>query len=157
MEVITSMKKFMSVICSTAITLTLVVPAASAAPTAPVQEFSSLEKNVSVNQTKNLIDIVEPYVEVNKDGLLQFKDVPQAIYDSYNLSELQKHFDTLNTMVTNGRIIINSDLNIIDQSMSARATYGSWDYHWWGYDRNFGNSETLEFIDYCNSVAGGQE
>lgn len=155
MEVISIMKKVMSFLCSIALTFTLVVPAASAAP---VHELNSSEDNISLNQsksTKSIIDVVESYVKVNQDGLIEFKNVPNSVYIKYNLSELQKHFDSLNAMVQNGTIVINSDLSVVKQTMSTMAYYGSWDYHWWGYDRNFGNSETKEFVDYCDSVAGG--
>lgn len=141
------------VLCSFVLIFTLVVPAASAAP---VQELSSgYKSDISLNSSKSLIDAIEPYVEVTKDGLLQFKKVPQAIYDKYRLDELQKHFDNLNSLVRNGDIIINSDLSIVNQSISTMAVYGQWTYHWWGYDRNFSNSETQDFVDYCNSIAGG--
>ncbi|MNW25364.1 hypothetical protein D3C74_21050 [compost metagenome] len=98
--------------------------------------------------------MVKPYVQV-KDGVLSLKDAPESIYNQYNLSDLQEHFDKLNELSKAGQITIHSDLSIVDNTISLNAVYGSWTYHWWGYDRKFTNAQTKDAIDYYNTIAGG--
>lgn len=127
---------------------------------APVAaSVASSTEQISQNSTstvsqKSAIEAVKPYVKV-KDGILSLKDVPESIYDQYNLSDLQKHFNELNDLSKSGKITVTSDLSIKDNAISLNAVYGSWTYHWWGYDRNFTDYQTKQAIDYYNSVAGG--
>lgn len=105
--------------------------------------------------SESIISIVEPYVNVTNEGKIQFKNVPSEIYEKYNLAKLQKHFDALNTLVQKDDIVINSDLSIDNNALSTSAVYGQWTYYWWGYDRNFNYQQTLQAIDYYNTVAAG--
>ncbi|MGW8958696.1 hypothetical protein [Paenibacillus sp. NPDC055715] len=61
----------------------------------------------------------------------------------------------MNELSKSGVITVNSDLSIKDNAISLNAVYGSWTYHWWGYDRNFTDYQTKQAIDYYYSVAGG--
>ncbi len=106
-------------------------------------------------EQKNLINTVEPYVEVTEDGKIQFKDVPQNIYEQYNLYELQKHFDILNATVENEYITINKDLSIINNTISPFASYSEWTYHWWGYDRYFDDSQAKAYANDLSAAAAG--
>ena len=111
--------------------------------------------SLEIEQTK-MIQEVEPYVQLTKRGTIQLKNVPQELYEKYNLDLLQAHFEKLNNAVKNDEITINKDLSITDNSMSTlAAVYGSWTYHWWGYDRKFNNSQAKAFVDYCYTVAAG--
>lgn len=112
---------------------------------------------VSDEEMNEMIIAVEPYVEVSEEGLLSInKDVPKEIYIKYNLGKLEGHFNGLNASAKNGSITINEDLTIDDNSFSTMAVYGKWSYHWWGYDRNFNNSQTSSYQNYLNTlVAGG--
>jgi hypothetical protein len=108
-----------------------------------------------IKEQEKMIKAVEPYVEVKEDGIIGFKDVPKNIYNKYNLDKLQEHFDILNNAVENETITINEDLSIQDNSFSTYAVYGKWTYNWWGYDRNFNNSQAIALSNYAASVAGG--
>ncbi|WP_019419445.1 hypothetical protein [Paenibacillus sp. OSY-SE] len=119
---------------------------------APGAFAQSLDKPVS---PENVIDIIKPYVDVTEEGKIQFKDVPESIYDKYNLTNLQKHFDELNALVEKDSIVINKDLSIDNEALTPTTVYGQWTYYWWGYHRYFTNQQTLEAIDYYNSVAAG--
>jgi hypothetical protein len=68
---------------------------------------------------------------------------------------LQAHFDNLNNEVNLGNIKINDDLSISDLRFSVYAVYGSWTYHWWGYDRKFTNSQAISYANSLNSLAAG--
>lgn len=103
----------------------------------------------------DIIDIVKPYVEVTEDGLIQFKDVPDDVYENYNLDELQEHFNQLNELAQQNVIVMNTDLTIDKTAMTISTVYGTWTYYWWGYDRYFNNAQTYQAIDYYNTVAAG--
>lgn len=108
-------------------------------------------KNLSVNQ-QDMIKSVQKYVNVN-DGKIEFiKDIPQNDYEKYNLKELQKHFDFLNSQVTQNKISINQDLSISNKSISTLAVYGEWTYHWWGYDRKFNNKQAKAYVNELNDL-----
>lgn len=121
------------------------------------------EKNVSVrnstnqviNEQENMINTVKPYVALTKSGTLVLKNMPQKIYEKYNLSQLEDHFSNLNKDVKTGKITINRDLSIKDNSVSIGATYGKWTYHWWGYDRKFSDSGAKYYSDYLGTLAAG--
>ena len=102
-----------------------------------------------------LIQEVEQYVVVLEDGTISLKDVPFEIYEKYNLALLEERFADLNSRVTTGEISISQDLNITSNIVQANAVYGEWTEHWWGFDRNFTNSQANDFAIYCLTVAGG--
>lgn len=64
-------------------------------------------------------------------------------------------FDELNQLALDGVITINEDLSIQDNSITANAVYGSWTYHWWGYDRKFNNAQTTQYYNYLLTLAAG--
>lgn len=100
---------------------------------------------------QNIITTVEKYVELKNDGTIGFvSNIPQDIYKQYKLEELQKHFDYLNLQVTSNLITINPDLSI--QNKVHSAVYGSWTYHWWGYDRKFNNSQAKQYVKELKEV-----
>ncbi|MBU9707116.1 hypothetical protein KSP24_09285 [Paenibacillus sp. AK121] len=140
-----------AIILSGVLALTAVAPIAASAESSTEQITQNSSSSVT---QKSAVEAVKPYVQV-KDGVLSLKDVPENIYNQYNLSDLQKHFDELNELSKSGKITVNSDLSIKDNTISLNAEYGSWTYHWWGYDRKFTDSQTKQAIDYYNSVAGG--
>lgn len=113
--------------------------------------------NNQINRTTqdNIIETIKPYVEVTKSGKIHFKNLPKGLYQDYNLSELQKHFDHLNELVESGTITINADLSIQDHSINLRAVYGKWTYHWWGYDRKFNNQQAHDYMVYLDTVSEG--
>ncbi|SDB81281.1 hypothetical protein [Shouchella lonarensis] len=112
--------------------------------------------NIELSQ-QDLILAVEPYVEVTNDGYLQLKDVPQHIYEAYQLDALQQHFDEVNSEVAEGNLAISSDLDVVvkDPEVGVNTVYGRWTYHWWGYDRKFDRAQTRRYISYLHSVAAG--
>lgn len=107
------------------------------------------------DSSDNVIDIIKPYVEVSDEGELQFKNVPEDIYNNYDLADLQKHFDELNALAQEGSIVINEDLSIDNNAITPMTVYGSWTYYWWGYDRYFNHEQTVAAINYYNTVAAG--
>lgn len=124
----------------------------------PLIQASSIQTQTEVKATiplSELIEVVEPYVEVTENGFIGLKNVPTDIYEKYNLSELQIHFDKLNTLASEGSISINEDLSIEDHTIDSKAVYGKWTYHWWGYDRNFNNAQAIDYINQLNTAAAG--
>lgn len=118
--------------------------------------FAQKTKTLQIHSEPKFIQIIKPYVEVTKEGKIQFKEnVPKKIYDTFQLEKLQLHFDHLNSLSQQDYIVINKDLSIKNKLYSPSAVYGKWTYHWWGYDRNFNNEQTLDAIDYYNTVAAG--
>jgi len=108
-------------------------------------------KNLSTNQ-QDMIKSVQKYVTVN-DGKIEFiKDIPQNEYKKYNLEELQKHFNFLNSQVAQNKITINQDLSISSKTISTLAVYGEWTYHWWGYDRKFNNKQAKAYVNELNDL-----
>ena len=108
------------------------------------------------NNQKEMIKSVRAFVKVTSDGKIEFKEnIPDKLYKDYSLDLLQNHFNTLNDLAEAGTITINKDLSIQDNSISMMTTYGSWDYHWWGYDRYFSNTQAKSFQNYCYTVAAG--
>lgn len=104
-----------------------------------------------------LIKTIKPYVQLNKDGTIGFKkNVPEDVYEAYDLDVLQSHFDVVNEGVRNNMLTINKKLEISETiQVRAAATYGKWTYHWWGYDRNFSNYQTKQYIDRLEYQAIG--
>ena len=137
------MKKTLLAVCSFLMVLMIFAPG-SFAQSAKMQDSSD-----------NVIDIIKPYVEVSDEGELQFKNVPKDIYNKYDLADLQKHFDELNALAQEGSIVINEDLSIDKNAITPQTVYGSWTYYWWGFDRYFDHEQTLDAIDYYNTVAAG--
>lgn len=122
----------------------------------PLIQASSIQKEAEDTiSLSELIEIVEPYVAVNENGFITFKNIPIDIYEKYDLSKLQIHFDKLNTLKLKGDISINEDLSIEDHTTNSRAVYGKWTYHWWGYDRKFSNTQTTSYINQLNTAAAG--
>lgn len=149
------MKKVTTTLLASSLVLSGILPSTIHAATndanAPKQEIN--ESNTDMDST---IHDVKPFVKVNEEGYITFKEnIPQKIRDQYALDELQLHFDTLNQSVKNGEIRINKDLSIDETMMARAAVYSKWTYHWWGYDRKFNNSQTKSYINYCQTIAGG--
>lgn len=108
-----------------------------------VEDFSEVKK-------------VEKYVSVGANGhIILDPKHSKNFHKKYNLDQLEDHFALLNEKVDNGTIKINEDLSIEDLSISVFASYNKWTYHWWGYDRNFTNSQALRYVNELNTVAAG--
>lgn len=155
--------KFIKSVTVSVLSLALVgssVVPAMAEETKAIPQEAAVDTNIQENasnyvEMNNLISVIEPYVQVGENGKLSLKDVPQGLYEEYNLQSLEKHFDVLNAGVDKNTISINEDLSITKTGITTFASYGQWETHWWGYDRKFTNKEAGEFSDYCYSIAGG--
>ncbi|WP_051254730.1 hypothetical protein [Halobacillus kuroshimensis] len=120
------------------------------------QNLVSSEDTAEQKQSE-MIKNVKPYVHLNDDGTIELKDVPQETYDRYNLSSLEKHFQTINKGVHNGTLTVDNNLNVeeVTPAFTTMAVYGKWTYHWWGYDRKFNDYQTEQYIDRLNTQAAG--
>ncbi|MFE4896991.1 hypothetical protein [Peribacillus butanolivorans] len=118
-------------------------------------EPSSTEEEVPNVNGDAVINTIEPYVYIKEDGTIALKEVPQEIYETFELEKLEAHFDELNTAVHNKKIVINEDLTITELTMTRAAVYGKWTNHWWGMDRKFNNADTKTLINRVTAVAGG--
>lgn len=143
-------------IVSTLLVAVLMLPMLLIAPSeVNAAKGKTNEPNIS---TTSMINTIKPYVKVTNKGKIKLKTnkLPEGFYEEYNLNELEKHFDKLNELSENGRITINKDLSIDDNSISMlSATYGRWTYHWYGYDRMFTNEQTKDYILYLDTVLEG--
>lgn len=106
------MKKPLLTVCSFLMVLMIFAPG-SFAQSAKTQDSSD-----------NVIDIIKPYVEVSDEGELQFKNVPEDIYNKYDLADLQRHFNELNALAQEGSIVINEDLSIDNNAITPQTVYG---------------------------------
>ncbi|WP_051314585.1 hypothetical protein [Alteribacter aurantiacus] len=116
------------------------------------------EGNSSANSSKvDVLNLVEPYVELQEDGTLALEGVPRGLYQAFDLENLESHFDQINKEVLEGNLVIDEDLNISETGFSTfhHAGYGSWSYHWWGYQRLFNNSQANEYRLRLLSQAAG--
>lgn len=141
-------KKLISLLMASALILPVFLAGSNEA-------YASTPQDVQTASLSDAIEVIEPYVQVTEDGTIGFKDLPEGFYEQYNLEELQKHFDNLNNLSETGKITINEDLSIQDNSISIMAVYGKWTYHWWGYDRNFTNTQSKEYMNQLYTAAGG--
>ncbi|PCK18816.1 hypothetical protein CEY02_18155 [Bacillus pumilus] len=135
-----------------------VVPNASAYEN-NVKEPESVYKVETDDQTsldadqQKMIDAVQPYVSVDKDGLLSLNNVPNSLYEKYSLDQLEGHFAQLNNDVKNGKITIEKDLSITPLTLSTSVNYARWTYNWWGYDRKFNNKASKSYQDWLYTAA----
>ncbi|MFP3419409.1 hypothetical protein R0K30_06820 [Bacillus sp. SIMBA_154] len=106
-------------------------------------------------EQQKMIDAVQPYVSVGKDGLLSLNNVPNSLYEKYSLDQLEGHFAQLNNDVKNGKITIEKDLSITPLTLSTSVNYAKWTYNWWGYDRKFNNQASKSYQNWLYSAAGG--
>jgi hypothetical protein len=129
---------------------------AKAAEQHVIQQNDEASTNDQQQVNNEVIEKIEPYVQKNEDGTLGLKDVPQDIYDTYDLQGLEEHFNQINEGVKNHTLAVDENLEIHKTGFSTMAsTYGSWTYHWWGYDRKFNNSQTKQYIDQLEYAALG--
>lgn len=105
--------------------------------------------------TPDIIELIEPYVDVDEDGNIGFKDLPNGFYEKYNLEDLQDHFDHLNNLSQSGHVTINDNLDIQSNLPTPRTVYGSWTYKWWGYDRYFNNAQANSYKNTLLTAAAG--
>ncbi|UCZ53473.1 hypothetical protein LGQ02_01335 [Bacillus shivajii] len=105
----------------------------------------------------DVLKLVEPYVELQEDGTLALEGVPRGLYQAFELENLEYHFDQINKEVLDGNLVIDEELNISETGFSTfhHAGYGSWAYHWWGYQRLFNNSQANEYSSHLRDRAAG--
>lgn len=141
-------------IVSFLIAITLVLPMFL---TKQNEAYASTGQDVQDVSLSDDLEVIKPYVEVTEEGTIRFKKLPKGFYEKYNLEELQKHFDNLNTLSKAGNITINEDLSIQEKLpvTRAKAVYGKWTYHWWGYDRKFNNAQAKAYMNQLNTAAAG--
>ncbi|MER2058385.1 MAG: hypothetical protein ABTA16_06145 [Niallia sp.] len=149
------MKKFITGLVTTGLLLSSVTPSfAEAASEKNNRLIVGEQKQQEISQG-TLLKKVEPFVKVTEQGTLELEGVPTNFYETYNLDQLQAHFDNLNQLALRGNITINKDLSIQDNSIQLNAVYGKWTYHWWGYDRKFTNAQANDYVNYLLSAAAG--
>ena len=126
-----------------------------------VKEPESVYKVKTDDQTslddeqQEMIDAVQPYVSVDKDGFLSLNNVPNSLYEKYSLDQLEGHFAQLNNDVKNGKITVEKDLSITPMTLSTSVNYARWTYNWWGYDRKFNNKASKSYQNYLYTAAAG--
>lgn len=113
--------------------------------------------NSTPSSEEDVLNVVEGYVQLQEDGTIAFENVPNDLYQDLDLGQLEVHFDTINSAVLNGDLIIDEDLNITETGFSTmdHAVYGEWRYHWWGYQRNFTNAQAQEYRNRLLTQAAG--
>jgi hypothetical protein len=145
------MRKFILSVLAAVLVLSMYVPNSSVVQASEI-EISDTDRLSMQNQ--KMIQEVMKYVQLNEDGTVSFKDnVPKLAYAKYQLSDLQKHFDVLNEGVLNDTLRIEEDFEVTEIGISPMASYGSWDYHLWGYDRNFNNSQAIQYASDLELLA----
>ncbi|KOS66291.1 hypothetical protein AEA09_18935 [Lysinibacillus contaminans] len=150
------MKKYISTVLASTLILSSVLPTIAHGEEFKENEVVNVQKeNETVNEVSLNLDDVKKYIKVDNNGHIGFTFVPPGQYKKHNLSELQNHFNLLNEKVDNGEIIIKEDLEITDLSPQALAVYGSWTYHWWGYDRKFTKKQAVAYVDEIEYVILG--
>lgn len=149
-------KKASSLVLSTILLTSALVPAASAAGTQPVssQNSATIQK-----QQENMIDTVEQYIVLNQDGTIGIsKDMSQNMIEEYDINSLQERFDLLNQQVKANQIVINEDLSITQKNtmhiMAAKAAkYEKTQRYWWGDKNWYTNAQTKAHIKDLNTAA----
>lgn len=149
------MKKILSYGLLSILTISLVSPMSAYADTKIDQEEVTYqgESNEFVNLSETDLNELQKSVKINENGHIYLENVPSDQYKNYGLQYLEEHFNLLNEKVDNGQIIINQDLSITDLTVKARAVYGEWTNHWWGYDRKFGKIAAEKYATECNKLA----
>lgn len=102
------------------------------------------EEHIYVN---NMIESIEPYVYVTEEGNFALKDtIPFHLYKKYSLDFLEEHFENMNQEIKENNLIVHEDLTIEETNpLLKRAVHGRWTQRWWGYERNFNNSQAIDF------------
>lgn len=151
------MKKVLITVISSAMLLSLSLPGAVSAQQniGHVEKAAIVEKETTKKEDFSSIGSVQKFVFVNENGHLDLKNASLLDYKKFDLASLELHFETLNNQVDEGKIIIHSDLTIESLEVDINAVYGSWTNHWWGYDRNFTNSQAITYVNDLNTVAYG--
>lgn len=149
------MKKILSYGLVSILTISIVSPISAHADTKIDQEEITYqgESNEFVNLSETDLNELQKSVKINENGHIHLENVPSDQYQKYGLQYLEEHFNLLNEKVDNGQIIINQDLSITDLTVKARAVYGEWTNHWWGYDRKFGKIAAEKYATECNKLA----
>lgn len=101
------------------------------------QEDNTSQLNIDNSNVPEELKVIEPYVFKKEDGTIALRDMPDSLYDEYQLKYLETHFSNLNNAVKDNKIFITEDLEIV----SLNRALTSWNYHWWGYDANFNNAD----------------
>lgn len=151
------MKKYISTVLASTLILSSGLPAVAHGNEFKENENVNVQKeneNVQNDVSFNL-DEVKKYIKIDDNGHIGFTFVPPGQYKKYNLSELQNHFNLLNEKVDKGEISINENLEISDLRIQTFASYGSWTYHWWGYDRKFTKKQAAAYVDEIEYVVLG--
>ncbi|TWT05572.1 hypothetical protein FQV26_14180 [Planococcus sp. CPCC 101016] len=151
------MKKFIVSLLSVMVILAIVLPSQALGSDLSNQE-KVLETPANEKAQKDFSDIkkVEKYISVDANGHIVLDPKhSKNFHKKYDLDALEAHFELLNEKVDNGTIKINNDLSIEDLSITLFASYNKWTYHWWGYDRNFTNSQAIRYVNDLNTVATG--
>lgn len=122
-------------------------------------------EDVEEVDNKELINKVEKFVEVNNEGHIQLSnELSEEMYEEYNLSALEDHFEELNYGVDSELIAIDKNLNVIE--LGSQPTLYANDYissttHWWGrstiYNNSQANAAAQQFRNYAlgYSTIGG--
>ncbi|WP_195257879.1 hypothetical protein [Bacillus paralicheniformis] len=119
------------------------------------KEIKEADNNQAIAKQEKLINTIKPFVNVNADGKLFLKNVPDDLYKEYNLSALEEHFGYINKAVESNQLVVDNQLNIKPTGFQIMATYGKWTYHWWGYDRKFTHKQANGYISELNLASQG--
>ena len=153
------MKKYISTVLASTLILSNVLPSVVHGQELKEHEIVNVQKANETFNAQNEMPVnlggVKKYIEVDDNGHIGFTLVSPAQYEHYNLADLQTHFDSLNQKVDNGEIIINANLEITDLTPQAYASYGKWEYHWWGYDRKFTKKQANNYVDEIEYIVLG--
>ncbi len=131
-------KQMKKIIISSMVATTLLgigVPTMQVAAAEQEDITSASQLNIDNSNVPEELKAIEPYVFKKEDGTIALRDMPDSLYDEYQIEYLEAHFSTLNNAVKSNKISITEDLEIV----SLNRALTSWNYHWWGYDANFNN------------------
>lgn len=148
------LKKLVISLLSIIMILSVASPSQASTSEAPNHpKVSEIPANSNSVEDFSEVKKVEKYVSVNANGHIGLDPKhSKNFHKKYNLDELEAHFTLLNSKVDAGAIKINEDLTIEDLSFSTFAVYNKWTYHWWGYDRNFTNSQAKSYVGELNTA-----
>lgn len=154
------MKKIVTLGLSTMLALGSLVPVASASANSnenysiKVQESASSSLTLTEDLPSSVL-VVAPYVHKNDQGFLYIdKNIPEDIYTTYNVVELEKSFEEINAQVASGVLTINDDLSITSNEIVTMSSKGyTSKRYWWGEKATYTNTQAKTAARQAQSAA----
>lgn len=114
-------------------------------------ESSKVEShNVSKEEFDEMNNEIAKYLILNDDGTIALSEKTPRSLNKYDLDALKSHLEGLNEEVTNGEIIINSDLTIVEKS--ARGNVSKAVKYWWGYSNYYSYKDVNVELKKVNNM-----